>query len=441
MAAGEGLEPAGGEGRRLADHPIRGLRPQRPLDADPVVPARGLERKVERAHRRRPRVVGVVAAHIADVGRPCGARRVLGRCLEADQDGLALAREHAGVVALHPPEVRQIENVVRGADDEGVELVLRHERAYAIELLVVSGPAHQRTRGGAGSPCPSAHEITGFRSVPILSISASITSPGLEVERGGVGAEPGHARHRSRREHVARAVPERRVMAEDLRDRHRHAARVGDLAVDAVHAKRHREVVRIGDLVGSHDPRPERAERVDGLAEREDTGLHLAALDVARGDVVEDHVAADVVHRLLGPEPLPRLAQDHGELELVVELLGEVLGIDHRLVRADDRVGVLEEDDPRCNRVRPVDLLRLVLVLAEVAGRVEELLRDDRGTQARLDERRALGGIVGPAPLEVRAHVRDVEADDLLPLDPAHRPLVVGDELQTTPQTRMAVRA
>jgi hypothetical protein len=38
---------------------------------------------------------------------------------------------------------------------------------------------YHRTRGGAGSPWPSCHEITGLRSTPIFSISASITSPGL----------------------------------------------------------------------------------------------------------------------------------------------------------------------------------------------------------------------------------------------------------------------
>ena len=41
------------------------------------------------------------------------------------------------------------------------------------------GSAHHRTRGGAGSPWPSCHEITGLRSTPIRSISASITSPGF----------------------------------------------------------------------------------------------------------------------------------------------------------------------------------------------------------------------------------------------------------------------
>ena len=129
---------------------------------------------------------------------------------------------------------------------------------------------------------------------------------------------------------------------------------------------------------GRHDPRPERAERVDRLAEAEHARAHLAALDVARGDVVEDHVAADVVRGLLRREPLAGLLQDDRELELVVELLGQVLGIDDRLVGADDRVDVLEEVDPRRDAVRPVDVLRLLLVLAEVAGRVEELLRDDR---------------------------------------------------------------
>ena len=179
----EGVEPAGGEGRRLADHPVGGLRPHRPLDADPAVLAGGLEGEVERSHRRGPRVVRVVAADVADVLRPRGARGVLGGRLEADQDGLALAREHAGVVALHPPEVRQVEDVVGSADDEGVEVALRHQRPDAIELGVVPLPAHsadhQRTRRAPARRAPPATRSTGFRSTPILSISASITSPGL----------------------------------------------------------------------------------------------------------------------------------------------------------------------------------------------------------------------------------------------------------------------
>ena len=94
-----------------------------------------------------------------------------------------------------------------------------------------------------------------------------------------------------------------------------------------------------------------------------------------------------------------------------------MLRVDHRLVLADDRVDVLEEHDPRRDLVRPVDVLRLLLVLAEVAGGVEELLRDDRRAQARVGESRPLGGLVGAAALEVRAHVGHVEADDLVAVD------------------------
>ena len=203
-----------------------------------------------------------------------------------------------------------------------------------------------------------------------------------------------------------------------------------DLARLAVHAQLHREVVRVRDLVRGDDPRPERAERVDRLAEAEDAGPHLAPLDVARGDVVEDHVAADVVGRLLGREPLPGLPQDDRELELVVELLGQVLRVDDRLVRADDRVDVLEEDDPRRDLVRPADLLRLLLVLAEVAGRVEELLRDDRRAQPGLGDRDPLTGLVRPAALEVPAHRRDVEDGDLVAVEHADAPfLPEADEL------------
>ena len=153
---------------------------------------------------------------------------------------------------------------------------------------------------------------------------------------------------------------------EDLGDRHGHAAGVRLLPHLAVDSKLHREVVRVGHLVRRHDPRPERAERVDRLAEAEDARAHLAALDVARRDVVEDHVPADVVHRLLRREPLAWLREDDGELQLVVELLRQVLGVDHGLVGPDDRVDVLEEVDPGRDHVRPVDVLRLLVVLAEV---------------------------------------------------------------------------
>ena len=126
---------------------------------------------------------------------------------------------------------------------------------------------------------------------------------------------------------------------------------------------------------------------------------------------------------------MPGLAQHDGELELVVELLGQVLRIDDRLVGADDRVDVLEEVDPRRDLVRPVDVLRLLLVLAEVAGGVEELLRDDRRLELRVGERRAPVALVRAAELEVLAHRVHVELDDLVAVDAADLAAVVRDEL------------
>ena len=139
----ERVEPGLRVRRRLADHPVGRLRAEGELESDPAVGGRRLAGQVERAEPRRPGVAGVVAAEEAHVLRPGGASRVLGGRLEADQHGLALAREDAGVVALHPPEVRQVEDVVRSADDERVQVVLDHQRAHPVELRVVARPAHR----------------------------------------------------------------------------------------------------------------------------------------------------------------------------------------------------------------------------------------------------------------------------------------------------------
>ena len=61
--------------------------------------------------------------------------------------------------------------------------------------------------------------------------------------------KPATPRHRPGREHVACRVAERRVVDEDLRDRHAHPARVRLLPRLAVDAQLHRQVVRVGDLV------------------------------------------------------------------------------------------------------------------------------------------------------------------------------------------------
>src|SRR5579864_372702 len=115
----------------------------------------------------------------------------------------------------------------------------------------------------------------------------------------------------------------------------------------AVDSQLHREIVRVGNLVGGYDPGAQRAEGVDSLAEAEYAGLHLAALNVAGGDVVENDVAADGMICFLWVKVLAGVFQDYGQFQFVIEFLGKMLGIDDRLVVADDGVDVLKENDPR----------------------------------------------------------------------------------------------
>ena len=143
-------------------------------------------------------------------------RAVLLRRLETDEHGLALAREHAGVVALHPPEVREIEDVVGRADHERVELLLGHQRAHALELRVVSRPGHRVILEQApewserlgerllATPTDPTTSGRGRRRLAVRLLPrdhgvAQHADPldlalhdvaGLEVERGGVGENP-----------------------------------------------------------------------------------------------------------------------------------------------------------------------------------------------------------------------------------------------------------
>ncbi len=143
-------EPAGRNGG-LADHQVGRLRALGELEPDAVEPELVLhrERRLERARSRGPRIVPVVAAKEPDVARPGRFRRYLRLRLEHDQHRLALAREDEQVVALHREVVREVEDVVRGAHDERVQLLVGHQGAYARELLVVARPGHPVIPPGA----------------------------------------------------------------------------------------------------------------------------------------------------------------------------------------------------------------------------------------------------------------------------------------------------
>jgi len=82
-------------------------------------------------------------------------------------------------------------------------------------------------------------------------------------------------------------------------------------------------------VVGGHDPRSDRAEKVSMPWRTRNTRTHLPALmSRAVRDVVEARVPGDVVRGCVGAdENLPPLPDDAGELELVVELFGQPLRV------------------------------------------------------------------------------------------------------------------
>src|SRR5580692_1172994 len=152
----------------------------------------------------------------------------------------------------------------------------------------------------------------------------------------------------------------------------------------SVDAKLHRQVMWVGNLVGGHDPGAQWTEGVNTLAEAEHARLHFAALNVAGGDVVENDIAADAFGCFFRGKMLAALFQDNGEFQFVIQFVGQMLGINHGLVVADDGVDVLKEDDPGHHGMREPGLGGFFVVLAEVAGGVKELPRNDWGFELDL---------------------------------------------------------
>ena len=92
---------------------------------------------------------------------------------------------------------------------------------------------------------------------------------------------------------------------------------------------------------------------------------HLA---VARGDVVDDGVAEHVLQRARDLDEAPGLADDDGELDLAVDLLGEPLVERDRLVGTDHAVGGLDEKLRLLAADRGVRLLGVVVLVVAAAA-------------------------------------------------------------------------
>ena len=179
---------------------------------------------------------------------------------------------------------------------------------------------------------------------PMPSISMRTTSP-ARSQRGGLKPMPTPAGVPVAMMSPGSSVMPREQVSIKRRDVEDHVARRRVLAQLGLGAGRrdpaaHARVARI-ELVGGHDPRPHRAEGVAVLAEHP---LLVAHLHVARADVVEHGVAADMVHRPRARDVAPTAADHHRQFALVVDLLGHRLARQpHHVVRADHGLGELGE--------------------------------------------------------------------------------------------------
>ena len=218
-------------------------------------------------------------------------------------------------------------------------------------------------------------------------------------------------------------APPAYTLGEQVATREAYGTALAKLAVDVAAQL---QVLRVGCLVRGHDPRPDRAVRVERLAHHE--GLRME-LPVARGDVVGDEIAEYVVQRVVLADLLRAGADHHPQLDLVIELLG-----DARLdvVIRPGKAGRLLVEPHLVRRALDAELVGFLQMLRVVHPDREILGRSlDRRKQVHVGERRPrLGGIGEGADLLQRLgtalddaqhgrETRPVQSDHAIVLDRA----------------------
>src|SRR5499425_2146937 len=133
-----------------------------------------------------------------------------------------------------------------------------------------------------------------------------------------------------------------------------HLAGVARLPHLPVHAHHDVEGLGIGQFVGRHQHGAHGAESVEGLA-LEPLGMPL--LQIARGDVVDDGVAEDVLEGVGAADVVAARPNDRGQLHFVVELARHrvvhhvVPGANHRRARLGEVHGMFGNGGPPLRRV------------------------------------------------------------------------------------------
>ena len=112
-------------------------------------------------------------------------------------------------------------------------------------------------------------------------------------------------------------------MREYVRELVVHGGGIAAAPARAVDAHLHLERMRVADLVERDDPRPQHVAAVEILAlGRAEPALHLGELRVARGEIVKDGEAENMLERALARDVLGRPTDHAGKLQLEVHDLG-----------------------------------------------------------------------------------------------------------------------
>ena len=102
-----------------------------------------------------------------------------------------------------------------------------------------------------------------------------------------------------------------------------HLPGVGVLAHLAVDAQFHVQVVGVVQFVQRHQPGSQGAGTLEALAHQDHLVGMFPGLDVPCGQVVEDGITRHVIEGFLDTDLVGLLADDDGDLYLVIQLPGE----------------------------------------------------------------------------------------------------------------------
>jgi hypothetical protein len=112
--------------------------------------------------------------------------------------------------------------------------------------------------------------------------------------------------------------------------------------------------------------------------------LTVAALQIAGGDIQRHRIAQDELAGLLGTDPAPALADDHGQLRFVLDFFGLRRKLDG-LAGSDDRAGRLHKQQRQLRYFGTV----LGCVCGVVLAHAHDLAREQRRQQPDLLQRQS----------------------------------------------------